>query len=280
MNYIEILIKVCPCEDYITDLLSSHLGEIGFESFEEHQEGVVAYIREDAWNELLFQELISNFRYADITEFKQKLIKQINWNEEWEKHYFEPIIIGDECVIHSTFHANIPDSKYQIIIDPKMSFGTGHHETTTLMIEKILKMDLTGKKVLDMGCGTAVLAIIASMRGAENVVAIDIDPWCIENSNENVQKNKIENINIQLGGAEILGNDLFDVIIANINRNILLEDIKKYSTVLLTGGVLLLSGFYVEDISVIKEELIKYQLHFIDYHQKNNWAIVTAHQMA
>lgn len=280
MNYIEILIKVCPCEDYITDLLSSHLGEIGFESFEEHQEGVVAYIREDAWNELLFQELISNFPYADITEFKQKLIKQINWNEEWEKHYFEPIIIGDECVIHSTFHANIPDSKYQIIIDPKMSFGTGHHETTTLMIEKILKMDLTGKKVLDMGCGTAVLAIIASMRGAENVVAIDIDPWCIENSNENVQKNKIENINIQLGGAEILGNDLFDVIIANINRNILLEDIKKYSTVLLTGGVLLLSGFYVEDISVIKEELIKYQLHFIDYHQKNNWAIVTAHQMA
>ncbi len=280
MNYLEFLIKVSPREDYITDLLASFLGEIGFESFEEHEEGMVAFVREEEWDESLFQGLITNFPYAERIEYQQRIIEQVNWNEEWEKHYFEPIVIGNDCVIHSTFHQNVPACKYDIIIDPKMSFGTGHHETTSLMLAEILKMDLTGKNVLDMGCGTAVLAILASMRGAQKVVAIDIDPWCIENSNENIQKNNINNIEVLLGGAEKLGTEEFDLILANINRNILLNDIKKYSTVLNTGGVLLLSGFYVEDVPVITEEITKNKLQFIEFQSKNNWVIVTAHQMA
>ena len=274
MQYIELKISVQPNEEYITDLLASYLGEIGFESFEEEPEGMIAYIRQEEFDEEALTHLVSNFPYTTDIQYEILNIDQINWNEEWEKHYFEPIVIGDKCVIHSSFHTNIPNAEYDIIIDPKMSFGTGHHETTSLMIEEILTTDLTGKSVLDMGCGTAVLAILAAKRGAEPVIAIDIDPWCTENSAENEQTNGVGQIQIELGGAERLAGMSVDVIFANINRNILLEDMKKYSACLNEGGVLYMSGFYTADIPVLEQEMHRNDLKLIASREKNNWAVV------
>ena len=274
MNYIEVKFSAKSEESYIFDLLASYLGEIGFESFEEINDGILAYIDDKLFDEELMVQLVKNFPYANDIQYKIAEIKQVNWNEEWEKNFFEPIIIGNECLIHSTFHKNLPKAKYDIIIDPKMAFGTGHHETTSLMIAEILKMDLEGKSVLDMGCGTAVLAILAAMRGAKPVTAIDIDTWCIENSIENIEKNGVGEISVQLGDASLLEDQHYDIIIANINRNILLSDIKKYSACLSKGGALYMSGFYTEDIPLIEKEANNYHLKLINYNEKNNWVVV------
>lgn len=274
MNYIEVKFNAKSGESYIFDLLASYLGEIGFESFEEINDGILAYIDDQLFDKELLQQLVKNFPYADDIQYNIAEIKQVNWNEEWEKNFFEPIIIGEECLIHSSFHKNLPKAKYDIIIDPKMAFGTGHHETTSLMIAEILKMDLKGKSVLDMGCGTAVLAILAAMKGANPVTAIDIDTWCIENSIENIEKNGVGEISVQLGDASLLENQHYDVIIANINRNILLSDIKKYSACLSKGGALYMSGFYTEDIPLIEKEANKYHLSLKSYKEKNNWVVV------
>lgn len=274
MNYIEVKFIAKSEESYVFDLLATYLGEIGFESFEEINDGILAYIDDKLFDEELMVQLVKNFPYANDIQYKITEIKQVNWNEEWEKNFFEPIIIGNECLIHSTFHKNLPKAKYDIIIDPKMAFGTGHHETTSLMIAEILKMDLEGKSVLDMGCGTAVLAILAAMRGAKPVTAIDIDTWCIENSIENIEKNGVGEISVQLGDASLLEDQHYDIIIANINRNILLSDIKKYSACLSKGGALYMSGFYTEDIPLIEKEANNYHLILKSYKEKNNWVVV------
>ncbi|OJX83823.1 MAG: ribosomal protein L11 methyltransferase [Paludibacter sp. 47-17] len=275
MQYIELKLTIQPNEEYIVDLLASYLGEIGFESFEEDVDGMVAYIQREEFNEDALKHLLANFPYTTDIQYEIINVDQINWNEEWEKHYFEPIVIGDKCVIHSSFHTDVPQAEYDIVIDPKMSFGTGHHETTSLMIEEILSVDLNGKLVLDMGCGTAVLAILAAKRGAKPVIAIDIDPWCTENSAENIQTNGVNWIQIELGGAEKLKTVKADVIFANINRNILLEDMKQYSASLNEGGVLYMSGFYTADIPVLEEEMNHNGLKLISSREKNNWAVVT-----
>lgn len=274
MNYIEVKFTALTGESYLFDLLASYLGEIGFESFEEFSDGLLAYIDDKSFNKELLEQLVRNFPFANDIQYEIAEIKQVNWNEEWEKNFFEPIVIGEECLIHSSFHKNLPKVKYDIVIDPKMAFGTGHHETTSLMIAEILKMNIEGKSVLDMGCGTAVLAILAAMRGAKNVSAIDIDTWCIENSIENIEKNGVGWINVQLGDAELLENQHYDIIIANINRNILLSDIRKYSTCLNSGGALFMSGFYTEDIPLIEKEANEHHLKLISYKEKNNWAVV------
>jgi len=274
MNYLEFKLNFSPDEDYVADLLAAELGKIGFESFERTEEGLTAFIDQRSFNETDFSNLLNGFEYAESVRFESREIEQVNWNEEWEKHFFEPIIIGDECLIHSSFHKNLPVAKYDIVIDPKMSFGTGHHETTSLMIGEILQMDLHGKTVLDMGCGTAVLAILAAMKGAKHVTAIDIDTWCVENSIENIHKNKVPEIEVLLGDADSLSGKSFHIIIANINRNILLNDIKKYAACLGAGDALYMSGFYVEDIPVIEQEAAKYHFKLDAYKEKNNWAVV------
>jgi len=218
--------------------------------------------------------LLSDFPFEASIDYKVTQIESKNWNEEWEKHYFEPIVIGNECVIHSSFHKNVPKAKYDIVIDPKMAFGTGHHETTSLVIGRLLQMDLQDKTLLDMGCGTAVLAILAAMRGAKDIVAIDIDTWCTENSIENIAMNNIRDIDVQLGGAELLAGLHFDIVVANINRNILLADMEQYAACLSTGGELYMSGFYVQDIPLIEAEANRNGLTLIDYHEKNNWVAV------
>ena len=274
MNYFEINFSIVPFEEYISDVLASELGEIGFDSFVSTEVGLDAYALETAFDEVKLKDLLENFPFETSIDYKVTKIESKNWNEEWEKHYFEPIVIGNECVIHSSFHKNVPIAKYDIVIDPKMAFGTGHHETTSLVIGRLLQMDLQDKIVLDMGCGTAVLAILASMRGARDIVAIDIDTWCTDNSIENLQMNHIEGVEVLLGGAELLAGKHFDIILANINRNILLGDMKHYADCLSSGGELYMSGFYVQDIPLIEAEANRNGLTLIDYREKNNWVAV------
>jgi ribosomal protein L11 methyltransferase len=274
MEYIEVNFQIQPFEEYVTDVLISELGEIGFNSFEPNEDGVNAYIIQTDFNEADLKKMLDNFPLEASIDYKITKIESKNWNEEWEKNYFEPIVIGNECVIHSSFHKQVPTADFDIVIDPKMAFGTGHHETTSLMIARILGLNLKDKSVLDMGCGTSVLAILAAKKGAKPITAIDIDTWCTENSIENIELNHVEGINVLLGDAELLDNKHFDVIFANINRNILLEDMSRYASCLSTGGELYMSGFYVEDIPLIEAEANANKLTMIDHNQKNNWVVV------
>jgi len=274
MNFIQVNFSFEAYEEFMADILAAELAEIGFDSFVPCKNGMQAFIPETKFNENSLKDAIDNYPLEVAISFEIVTVASKNWNEEWEKHYFEPIVIGKECVIHSSFHKDIPVAKYDIIIDPKMSFGTGHHETTSLVIGEILKMNLTNKKVLDMGCGTSVLAILAAMRGASELLAIDIDSWCTENSLENIALNKVSGIEVKLGGAELLDGLHFDIILANINRNILLADMEKYAACLTTGGELYMSGFYKADIPVIEVELNRNGLELIDFKEKNNWVVV------
>ncbi|HOI27130.1 MAG TPA: 50S ribosomal protein L11 methyltransferase [Paludibacteraceae bacterium] len=274
MDYLEFIFRYDTDKDYIGDLLSAALGEIGFESFVKGNEGLTAYVPQNLYNEEAVKSLLASFEYADNIPYESKLIKGQNWNEEWEKHYFQPIIMGNDCVIHSTFHKDIPAATYEILIDPKMSFGTGHHETTSLMLGEVLKADIKGKSLLDMGCGTAVLAILASKRGANPILAIDIDEWAYDNSLENIKLNDVNNIRVMQGGAELLGKEKFDIILANINRNILLHDMHAYAACMNTGSELFMSGFYKHDIPVIDEEAKKLGLKLISFEEKNLWVAV------
>ncbi len=274
MNFIQVDLIITPYEEYIADVLAAELGEIGFDTFVPTIEGVQAFITEELFDENALNSLISDFVFEATIEFKAIAIESKNWNEEWEKHYFEPIVIDNECVIHSSFHKNVPKATYDIVIDPKMAFGTGHHETTSLVIGELLGMQIEGKKVLDMGCGTSVLAILAAMRGAKELVAIDIDSWCTENSIENISLNRVAGIEVKQGGAELLDGLHFDIILANINRNILLADMEKYANCLTQGGELYMSGFYSQDIPLIEAEANRNGLELQKSKLKNNWAVV------
>ena len=274
MDYIEVNFIIEPFEEYISDVLASELGEIGFDSFVPNEIGLDAYISKKNFDESKIKNLLSDFPFEASIDYKVTQIESKNWNEEWEKHYFEPIVIGNDCVIHSSFHKNVPKANYDIVIDPKMAFGTGHHETTSLVIGQLLLMDLKDKTLLDMGCGTAVLAILAALRGAKGIVAIDIDTWCTENSIENIAINQISGIDVRLGGAELLDGLHFDIVLANINRNILLADMEQYANCLSVGGELYMSGFYKEDIPLIEAEANRNGLKLIEFNEKNNWVVV------
>ena len=266
--YIEYNFTFSPKEP-ISEILIAELGNVGFESFVETEIGVTAYIQKTDWNaEILADVFVLNSDEFSI-EYNLNEVPQTNWNAEWEKN-FEPIQVDDLVSIRAPFHEN-PNLKYDIVIEPKMSFGTGHHETTHMMVQHLLQLDLENKKVLDMGCGTGILAIFAEMKGAKPLDAIDIDNWCYENSVENVARNNCENISVYEGDATLLVDKKYDVIIANINRNILLIDMKVYTNCLEEGGILLLSGFYEQDIPVIDAEVIKYGLKLEKFIQRNNW---------
>ncbi len=276
MRYFEITFRVTPCCQTATDVLSALCGEIGFESFVECDGGMQAYIQQPLFDESALQQTIADFPLPDtgitytIAEPEDK-----DWNEEWEKNFFQPIVIGDRCVIHSTFHKDYPKAEYDIVINPQMAFGTGHHETTSSIIGELLEADLTGKTVLDMGCGTSILAILASMRGAKAVTAIDIDDWCVNNSRDNIALNHITNIEAIQGDASSLDeHSPFDVIIANINRNILLNDMHAYVACMRQGSELYMSGFYTDDIPVIRQEAERLGLKYVHYREKNRWVAV------
>ena len=268
MNYIEYDFTVSPTE-MGAEILMAELAEVGFDSFEDTPTGIKAYIPKDSWNEHILQDiyLLSNPEFTisyQITE-----IEQVNWNEEWEKN-FSPIVVEDLCTVRANFHP-VPNTRYDIVITPKMSFGTGHHETTYMMLQQLLPLSLGGTKVLDMGCGTGILAIMAALRGAHDITAIDIDSWCVENATENVQQNNCSFITIKEGDVSLIAGEQYNLILANINRNILLSDIPAYTQALLPQGLLLVSGFYEEDLPAIKEKCQQVGLTYLSHIERNRW---------
>jgi ribosomal protein L11 methyltransferase len=252
-----------------SEILVAELGELPFESFIESDLGIVAYIQKQFWTENILKDLHILSSPEFQISFTIEEIDQVNWNEEWEKN-FEAIEVDGICQVRAPFHPKTT-AKYDIVIEPKMSFGTGHHETTHMMIQHLLETDVAGKKTLDMGCGTAILAILAEMKGAQPIDAIDIDNWCYLNSIENATRNNCNQITVYEGDADLLKGKKYDLIIANINRNILLNDMQTYVDCLNKEGVLLLSGFYNEDIPFIDVSCTEKGLTYVKKIERNNW---------
>lgn len=272
-DYVELRINLDPMPGPdATDLLAGMLGDIGFESFVPDETGLTAYVAVGLWDEAAVKETLADFPYQCNMDCKHTMIEGRDWNEEWERNYFQPIVVGNECVVHSSFHTDVPEAKYDIVIDPKMAFGTGHHATTSLILEQLLARELSGHSVIDMGTGTGILAILAAMRGACRVTGIEIDPFAQANAVENVAINHHPEIKIILGDASALDAvEPAEVFIANINRNVITGDIDKYAARLVKGGTMLLSGFYVEDIPVVTEAAEKAGLQPTGYTERDRW---------
>ena len=267
MQYKEVIFEISPIEP-CRDILLAYLGELPYDSFIEEEKGLKAYVLTKDFNKAVLEDLCTSLD-AQIS-FEVKDIQQQNWNAFWESD-FEPVMVGDTCGIRANFHEPL-GVEHEIIITPKMSFGTGHHATTFAMMQQMLQMDFSGKRILDIGCGTAVLAILAEKLGAIETQGIDIDEWAYNNALENLQMNMCCNIQITIGGAEKL-KGFFDGILANINRNVLLNDMPQYSAVLKTGGFILLSGFYSEDLKLIKQRALDCSLEYIQHRNKENWVV-------
>ena len=275
MQYNQVLFKCDPYSETVTDILSAMLAEIGFESFVRGEDALEAYVPLPLFSQSELDQVLVDLPLEVEISYTVQTMEDKNWNEEWEKNYFNPIVIGDECCIHSSFHQPEGTYRYPILIDPKMSFGTGHHQTTLLILKEILAMELSGKCVLDMGCGTGVLAILAAMKGAAPVTAIDIEEWAYNNAMENVVLNGMTSIRVLQGGAELLGEERYDVIFANINRNILLQDLPHYEAVLKQGGIIVMSGFYLDDLPAIRSRANELGLSFDHLKDMDRWVATT-----
>lgn len=268
MEYIELSCTLRNDEG-LQDILIAKLGEIGFESFVEEDEVLLAYIRGENYNEQLLKEIFNENLFHDI-QYMMTQIEERNWNAEWESNY-PSVLIDERCMVRAPFHEKNPNVEFDIVIEPKMSFGTAHHETTSQMIKLLLDEDVKGLNVLDMGCGTGVLAILAKMKGAAAVTAVDNNDWAYENSIENLRRNDIHDQTIILGDASVLESKIFDLILANINRNILLKDMHWYSESLSEGGKLFMSGFYEADLPSIKTEALRRGMKFVKHISSNDW---------
>lgn len=258
------------CDEEKRELIIAELSLLAFDAFEENDLGVLASCDDKNWNEEEVKEITQKYG----VEYSFEEIEKTNWNEEWEKNY-DPVIVDDQCIVRASFHESRPEFPYEIIITPKMSFGTGHHATTNQILKQQISLDHEGKKVLDVGCGTGALAIMAHKRGATEIAAVDIDEWCVENSSENFSLNDCPDIKIQLGGIEKIDSSRqFDIIFANINKNVLLEQISEYATRMVKGATLILSGFYAWEIPDLVAEGNKYQLVHNGQTELENWAMV------
>ena len=272
-DYIEARFQVDPCDEIATDVLAAILCENGYESFVPDETGLTAYVKKELFDSDVLTDVISTFPMDNKITLSYEIIEGQDWNSEWEKNYFQPIVVGDKCVIHSSFHNDVPSAEYDIVIDPKMAFGTGHHATTSLIIRQLLEMDLKDKDVMDMGTGTGILAILCAMRGAKNVSAIEIDEFAYVNAVENVRLNGVPQINVHHGDAALLKEEnIVDVFIANINRNIITNDIDAYADDLKPKGLKLLSGFYEEDIPVIMEKAKILGLEYKSHSVQDRWS--------
>ena len=264
-------------DEDLADWLIAELGEVGYDSFEQGEGYVKAFILVDDYNEEATNELLANFPVSGFSyETQLEELPDINWNEEWEKNYFQPIVLGEgACLIRAPFHASRPDIPLEIIINPKMAFGTGNHETTSLVGQWLLEHDLSGLRVLDMGCGTGILGLIALKRGAKHLTAIDIDPWAYANVQENASLSGVLIDEMLCGDASLLeGKESYDLILANITRNILLEDFPRYRQVMKVGGRIVLSGFYEEDIPLLEERGRELGLSLVSVATKNRWSLL------
>lgn len=263
-DYISLRIDADPASEDITDLLAAFLADSGYESFEPDESGLTAYIRSSDFNINDVENIVSGFPISTSLKISYELVEGKDWNEEWEKNYFQPIVIEGECVVHSTFHTDVPEAEYDIVIDPKMAFGTGHHATTSMMIRHLLRIPLENKRVIDMGTGTGILAILAMMRGAAEASGIEIDPCAADNARENVRLNNVA-VRIITGDSSALATlDQADLFIANINRNVILADLDRYAASMKTGAEMLLSGFYESDIPIIGRAASLSGLEIID----------------
>lgn len=271
MKYTAVAFTSSAMEEWQKDLLIAELANLGFDTFEDRNQGFIAYIPSSnldiqALETVLATEVIDYDIAYEVEELENK-----NWNQEWESN-FSPILVDDQCYVRATFHEDRPEYPYQIIIDPKMSFGTGHHQTTSMMLSFILENDFSGKEVLDMGCGTGILAILASKRGAKDILAVDFDPICVESVEENKVLNSVSNIEAKLGSKEAIEGRTFQTILANINRNILLDQFETYATDLPQGGELYISGFYDgEDLDILTEKAGSLGFEFVEKKVLDNW---------
>lgn len=274
-DYREVRFTFDPCNETITDIAAAMLADVGFESFLPDSSGLTAYCPAGAYDRRATLAAICPFPIDGVTAAiaDDPIVEGRDWNAEWERHYFKPIIVGGDCVIHSSFHTDIPRCRYDIVIDPKMAFGTGHHSTTSLMIRRLLDIDLRGLSVMDMGTGTGILAILAAMRGTATVTGIEIDEFARVNALENVAINHHPEIDIVLGDASALPTEpTFHLFIANINRNVITADLPRYVASMLPGATMLLSGFYVDDIPVVEAAAAPLGLRTVDFTEDNRWA--------
>ena len=271
MIYTKVTFNIAPYNETNREILIAVLSQTDFESFNETDNSVEAFWPGEKFRREAVSPFIQSLNFQ--IGMNDEIIPDQNWNEIWEKNYFKPLLIAEKCLVRAPFHTEYPKAEYEIIIEPNMAFGTGNHETTSMMAEEILKLGLQGKAVLDMGCGTGILAILASMRGAEKITAIDIDQWAYEGAIENAQINKIANIDIFMGDASLLTHQQFDVIFANIQKNIILRDLPVYNQVLKPGGQILLSGFYKQDAGDIQKLTTKLGMKQTILHEKNRWVV-------
>jgi ribosomal protein L11 methyltransferase len=269
-NYLEVVLENVP-ED-LSETLTAMLMGIGYESFAEENGLFSAFIADADYDETRLRAVLSCFETLKEAEFRVSTLENKNWNEAWERN-FEPVMIDGRCLVRAPFHPAVEGIEYDLCIMPKMSFGTAHHETTSQVISMLMNLDVTGKRVLDMGSGTGVLAILASKMGAGEVVAIDNDEWAYENAKENTEKNNTPNVNVIKGDSGSIPAGSFDIILANINRNILLEQMSSYSASMNTGSILILSGFYEEDLEIIRKRAAETGLHLLSTGTKNRWMV-------
>ncbi len=271
MEYTKLNCILTPDNELARELLVAELGSIGFESFVETQELLEAYIpSKDFAPDLLASAQFQESKFFHF-QYSFEVIADQNWNEIWEKNYFEPLLIENQCLIRAPFHETYPNARYEIVINPRMAFGTGNHETTHLMIKAMLEIDLKEMMVLDMGCGSGILSILASMKGATEITAIDIDEWSYNNTIENAALNNTKNILVSLGDASLLSNQQFDMVLANIQRNILLQDMPAYRKVMKTDGILVMSGFYEADLIAIHEKAAELGMKLGSTYERSGW---------
>ncbi len=272
-DYTEVRIDMSPCNETMTDVMAALLCEHGYESFVPDECGMTAYIKLEDFDRKVLDEVTAELPFDTSVTVKCETVEGRDWNQEWEKNYFKPITVDGKCVIHSSFHTDIPSMPYDIVIDPKMAYGTGHHQTTTLIIRRLLELPLEGRSVIDMGTGTGILAILAAMRGAGPVTAIEIDEFAHVNAVENVSLNHHPEINVVLGDASALaGVEPVDLFLANINRNIIVGDLQVYASRLKEGGTMLLSGFYEDDIAIVLDEARKHGLEYVGHTVLERWS--------
>lgn len=268
MDYLEFKIN---CLDEFREILIAELSEIGFDSFLETEEGIDAYTLQSGFDREAFDTIIARYTTEAQLKVSEGILPKVNWNEEWEKNY-DPIPVDDLVYVRASFHPSVPGFRHEIVINPKMSFGTGHHATTYQMLRHQGKIDHQGKRVLDVGSGTGILAIMAAILGATSVEAFDIDDWCVDNGNENFALNQV-NIQMGLGTIrEVNPQGQFDIVLANINKNVLLDEMAIYTNLLVDKGYLLLSGFYTEDIVDLEACTEPLGLRLLDQGSKDNWA--------
>lgn len=271
MIYTKISLKLTPDSEENREILVAVLSDLTFESFDETEDRVLGYVPGESFNMEEMYEITSSLPFSVETDLE--MIPDQNWNEVWEKNYFKPLLIGGRCLVRAPFHTEYEPAEFELVIEPKMAFGTGNHETTTLMAEQILDMDIKDKTVLDMGCGTGILGMLASLKGAKNITAIDIDKWSYESTMENARLNNIDNLEAKLGDASLLGEETYEIIFANIHKNVIVNNLPVYEKVLQSGGKLYLSGFYTHDMDDVKAKAESVGLMETGFSEKNNWVV-------